>query len=1129
MKRQSLTAIFFGMLLVVFTSLPLTAQSSTSGAISGAVLDASGSAVPAATVTVTNTATGRAQTVTTNTQGSYTAPFLTPGAYTVKIAAKGFQPVVEQIVVAVGQTMNGGVKLQVASSEQAVTVSTAAPLLQTQDGNVSTTVSSLTIANVPNPGNDITSLAQVTPGAVMDTQGGSGNVEMYGMPATSNLFVLDGQDVNDPFLNVNNSGATNLTLGSNELDQATIVTNGYTGENGRLAGSTVSYNTKSGSNQFHGNAVYNWDGRVMNANDFFNNATGVHRPFVNANQYAWSFGGPIVKNKTFFFVDQEGLNVVLPTTNSVNIPSPQFEQVTISHLQATNPAAVPFYQHIFDLYNGAAGADKATPLAGSCSGFSPLGYTPDPNNNGTLTLPKPWTDASGNPIPCALTFRSTAGNYTHEWLYTTRIDQMLGNNDELFFRFQTDHGDQATGTDPINPAFNANSIQPEYQGQLHETHSFANGATNEFVLSDQWYSSLFGPHDMAAALKTYPTTLIFSGGEFSNLGGYDYTYPQGRNVTQYQVSDNYAWIHGAHNLKLGFDLRRDLVNNEDFGIHSSGDIVTNLDAFYNDSLTADDAANGHFKQGFPTRVAQMMQTWNLGVYLQDGWTVSPNLKLTLSLRGDHNSNPACQNNCFAGLTDAFDRISHDPSIPYNQTITTGLRHALPGYQEWSVQPRLGFAWTPFGQTTVVRGGFGLFSDAFPASVADSLAQNAPLDNQFLITSGGLTPADGATSVFGKAAAANAALLSNFQNGGTWASIYGSDPTMGPSFFFSDPKVYTPTYEEWNLQIQHSFGAATVVSANYVGNHGYHIPIVNGGLNAYGAVGLPASPVDPRFTTINQIQSAGVSNYNGLTLSLQHRFSSSFQVNTNYTWGHALDDVSNGGLNAFNYDTASSIMNPQDPYHLKRYNYGNADYDVRHSFNMNYVWNVPFNNYLHFLPAVTKGWTVSGTLFVRSGLPFTVIDSDATYALEGNNYQGTVFANWTGAGVNCTSAAVTTDPASPHSCLGSQFTPAATAADGSIVFGNQRRNQFRGLGFFDTDMSLMKSTPLPKWENAHLVVGAQLFNLFNHPNFDQPVNDVASSQFGQILYPVSVPTSIMGNGLGGDAAARLIELTAKLNF
>ena len=344
-----------------------------------------------------------------------------------------------------------------------------------------------------------------------------------------------------------------------------------------------------------------------------------------------------------------------------------------------------------------------------------------------------------------------------------------------------------------------------------------------------------------------------------------------------------------------------------------------------------------------------------------------------------------------------------------------------------MQPRLGFASTPFGQSTVVRGGFGLFSDAFPASVVDSFAQNAPLDNQF---SGGRRRfADRP----GQCLRAGGGFqhrhpLSNFSNGGTWASIYGSDPTAGPGFYVADPKVYTPTYEEWNLQLQHSFGAHTMVSANYVGNHGYHLAIVNNGLNGYGMPGLPAGPVDPRFTTVSQLQSAGVSNYNGLTLSFNHRFSSKlFKLNSViYTWGQALDDVSNGGLSQFNYATNVSILNPENPYNLKQYNYGNADYDVRHSFNLNYVWDVPFNQYLRVLPAATRGWTVSGTLFVRSGLPFTVIDTAATGDVTGNNYGGTLFANWNGSAVSCTSAAVDTP------CMSSQFS-SLVGANGSDRF------------------------------------------------------------------------------------------------
>ena len=188
----------------------------------------------------------------------------------------------------------------------------------------------------------------------MNTQGGYGNFEVFGLPATSNVFTYNGQYDNDPFLNLNNSGATNLLLGNNDVAEVNVVVNGYSGQYGGLAGAQVNYVSKSGSNQFHGNAAWFWNGRVMNANDWFNNAYDVARPFDNVNQWAASLGGPIRKDKTFFFWNYEGLRVLLPTSGTATIPSPQFETATIQNLTATGmTASIPFYQNIFSIYNGA--------------------------------------------------------------------------------------------------------------------------------------------------------------------------------------------------------------------------------------------------------------------------------------------------------------------------------------------------------------------------------------------------------------------------------------------------------------------------------------------------------------------------------------------------------------------------------------------------------------------------------------------------------------------------------------------------------------------------------------------------------------------------------------------------------
>ena len=1091
--------------LIALLALPyLAAQSSTiSGSLSGMVNDPSGAAVPGAMVTARNTATGQTVQSKTNASGQYRFALLTPGNYLVTFSASGFQPIKRRVPVSVGQGTRLNAMLQVTTATQTVTVTSAAPVVQTQNGNISTTYTAQQIAMVPNPGNDLSYIAQTAPGAVMNTQSGYGNFEAYGLPGTSNLFTIDGENDNDPFLNLNNSGATNLLLGQNEIQQATIVNNGYSGEYGHLVGSNINYLTKSGSNAWHGNAVYWWNGRIMNANDYFNNASTPHvaRSFDNVNQWAASIGGPIVKNHSFLFVDQEGIRIVLPTSQPVNIPSPAFQTATLANLATTNPAEIPFYNKMFALYNGAAGAKNAAnvlPAGGCSSGFSLPGGA-----------------------PCALQFRSTAGNFTHEWLLAGRYDQILGNADHFFLRLQTDHGVQATYTDPINPIFNAVSNQPEYQGQLNETHTFGPATVNQFIGSFEYYSAIFQPPNLAASLAAFPTDLGFSGGAFQALGGALAAWPQGRNVTQYQFVDDVSHDVGAHNLKFGANFLRDDISDHDFGGLTSGDTfgLETMNDFYNGNAT-------FFAKSFPTSLNEPMKLYSLGGYVQDGWSVTPSLRLTLAIRTDHNSNPVCNHNCFARLITPFNRLGHNSATPYNQIIQTGLAKAFYGYDHWNWQPRFGFAWQPFGTRVgmVLRGGVGLFNDSFPNFIVDSIATNPPLDDTFSVAGVPLAPGVPG-NMFSAASAANTAFINGFNSGGSLATLSANPAFVPPSFYSPGLVVRTPRYQEWNLEIEQSLGADSAFSINYVGNHGLHIPVANNGLNAFCPggcfAGLPAAAPDPRFGTVTQIQSMGVSNYNGVTASFQRRFSAGFQVQANYTYSHALDDVSNGGLLPFNATTDVSILNPQDPFNFKRYNYGNADYDVRHSGTLSYLWEVPFHSYMHWGPSqLWQGWVVSGTLFARSGLPFTVIDTADTGTLAGNNYGGTLFANWLGGHQSTCNVKSTVTP-----CLSAaNFSPAATG------FGNQTRNQFRGPNFFDTDLSLVKNTQIPGWEQGQLGIGVTAFNLFNHPNFDLPVNDIAnSSQFGTILRTVSVPTSVLGSFLGGDASPRMIQVTARLTF
>lgn len=1133
MRSYSFPLLF---VLLVMTAVALAlsnaalGQSLTSGGVIGTITDPSGAAVPNATVTLKNQDTGATQTATTNDTGAYRFALLNPGNYQVSTSAQGFQQVQQATAVAVGQVSTVNMKLAVATASQTVEVTAQGAPIQTDNGNVSTTISPEIIANMPNPGNDLTYYVQTAPGATMNTQGGYGNSATYGISATSNLFTVDGMNENDPFLNLSNSGATNLLLGSNDVQTASVVNNGYTGEYGTLAGANVNFVTKSGTNKFHGNAEYFWNGSVLDANDWFNNNSGTPRPFVNANQWAASIGGPVVKDKTFFFLDTEGLRLLIPISTPVNIPSPQFQSATLANLASSgNSAEIPFYNQIFSLYNNAPGASRAgnNLPAGGC--------------DGSVTL------AGG--APCALEFQSNINNLTTEWLMTARVDQNIGSRDRAFLHFRTDHGLQATITDPLSPLLNAQSVQPQYEGQLQETHQFGANGINQFILAGSWYGAVFGPPSLSKAIAVTPYQLTFGSGQFATPGSVFYsTWPQGRNVSQYQISDDYSLQHGSHNLKFGINFRRNDITDYTPG----GFDATIPEALFNSEASFYNGTTDSLVQAFATRPTQPLALYSLGLYAQDEWAVRPSLKVTLSLRAEHNSDPICQTNCFSRLTSSFLDISHDPSQPYNQVIHNGLHQALPNYQSIGWEPRVGFAWQPFGRgSTVVRGGVGIFSDIFPGTIATSFDTNPPLKNTF-ITSGLLAPGlPGSAQTL--ATSSNSAFVSGFNGGQNLGQITAAVPAfIPPAISSAERSIRYPTYQEWNFEVQQAIGSKMSLTLNYVGNHGSDLAATNPGLNAYcdpttcmpalstaeglttpitAFNGLPTAAPDSRFSTVTEIGNYGVSNYNGLTASFTRQMSQSFQLQASFTYSHALDDISNGGFLPFGLDTNTSVLAPQNPYNFRQYNYGNADYDRRKQFSLTYLWHTPKLHHA-WLDALAD-WTISGALFADSGLPFTAFDGAASSALGSFNYGPAtgldLFADSSVGPLSCSASNVYNLYQTTPACMTtSQFTsPIGPGGVGS--FGNERRNQIYGPNFFDTDLTLMKNFRIPKWEGAELQIGAQAFNILNHPNFDQPVGDVSNTQFGYSIRTVATPTSIFGSFLGADASPRALQIRAQLRF
>jgi hypothetical protein len=504
--------------------------------------------------------------------------------------------------------------------------------------------------------------------------------------------------------------------------------------------------------------------------------------------------------------------------------------------------------------------------------------------------------------------------------------------------------------------------------------------------------------------------------------------------------------------------------------------------------------------------------------------VRPNFKLNLGLRLEHNSNPVCTTDCFSRLSGDFYSLAaagaatgNAASVPYNSLISSGERRTFPGYEHVAWEPRVGFNYSP-KPDWVARGGFGMFADVFPGTIADSLLFNPPNDIGFAVIGGLLDPAlpgSGSQIASGDATAFRAALPA----GGSATTITAANPTFTPpSFTAPEQQVHYPTYYEWSMQVQKQFGRNTAVTVGYVGNRGYHEPDQENSANAFGFANLPSTAPLPSFAQVNLIASQAHSSYNGGTLTVNHR-EKYINATLNYTYSHALDDISNGGFLPFN---PGNSFTPEDPYNL-RYNYGNADYDVRHNLTGDYVITLP---YWHRSRMLTDLWQLSGTVFYHTGFPYSVTDGNTSTALNSQNYYGTLFADQVAAPAshNCSTSAVlnfATGTGSP--CLASSDFATATG------FGQGRRNSFFGPHYVDTDFTVQKGFELPHHEGTRLNVGAQFFNVLNHPNFAQPISDISSPLFGLIDGTVSTPTSIFGNGLGGDASPRIIQLKGTFQF
>ena len=796
---------------------------------------------------------------------------------------------------------------------------------------------------------------------------------------------------------------------------------------------------------------------------------------------------------------------------------------------------VPFYQKMFSLYGNTGG----TPLTVLGCPF---------NADGSQASGSP---ANGN--GCANRRGVSHSSDDHEQVQTARIDYNISPDDTTWFRIQADTGLQAVFTDPINPLFNAISPQPLYSFAAGYTHVFSQNLVNYFNPAFSWYESPFGPSDFQKTLAAFPIVLQGSGANapFTTIGGLDNAWVQGRRASRFFINNNLAWSHGAHELRFGTNIRIFRLNDYDFGQGTVPTVTyTTLPQFiYGVASTA--------TKTFPTSANEPFNFLNLDFYAQDTWRVTPTLTWTIGLRDTYNSNPLNPHDQIARLKGSFYSIPHDVNQPLSDAIQTGLGNLFASTPLAILQPRTAIAWQ-FEPNTVLRTGFGLFSDILPGSVADLVGVNPPYVRTFqgglLGTVGGTAIAPGVpNSAVDATIAANQRFSSGFAQGQlSCASALANPATCLPSVAITavpDGKLRAPYFMEWSLGIEHQFGNTGSVQAQYVGTRAVNQPYstqVNGYQTVCPGCFAPfpyMQPTDPRFAAVTQLSTGANSNYNGPQLTAMKRMGHGLQGQVNYTWSHCLDTVSNGEFLQF---SSGGILSPL-PGDLRR-DYGPCDYDIRHNLNGQYVYMLPIKVENHALGYALNGWPVSGTVFWHSGVPFSVLSTP--YSANGNGIvqgSGPQFANLA-PGVNpyCRNCNIpgVTQPGTIQWLNPNAFVSAVDPATGTCnggnnsqncQFGSLGRNALRGPNFFWSDFYITKWFPLN--ERVKLRFDAQFFNVFNHPNFALPnivlagIPGKPSTQtgFGALTYTTSPPTGLLGVGLGGDSSPRMIAFQARLEF
>lgn len=1084
----------------------------TEGTIVGTVTDPSGAAVAGAKVTVKNLGTSISSETRSDSIGYYRVPHLSPGNYEVRVETSGFKTViVRDIAVSVGVVTRTDVSLQIGSVSESVTVSEVTPLVQTEEGRLANTLTPREVTNLPLNGRQVYQLVSLEPGVTATNAPVISNVPSptsavtfdfgyiaNGSTPRGNNFVLDGNSNNNEWL-----GGTPLIFPSlDAIQEVQVQTLNFSAEYGRNNGTVVNVITKSGTNQFHGDLFYSGRNTALNARNYFDI---VEKTPLQQNQFGGTFGGPIVKDKTFFFLDYEGSRLKTGAPETFITENPAYRQSVITNSPAS--LAALFFQDF-----------------------------PGPNCiGGTFPATVP-TCTSENP--------QISHNQADQYL--VRLDHQLTSRDQFYGRWVNTIASGDVGPQELEGA-NIRGFTAPFTGffadlGLGYTHEFSATTLNDlrFAYSRNNSNIKFGiPTNSATAgiLKAQGLPpdafgdLVFDDGTIP-IGG-ELFIPRKFIFNTFAVTDTFTHTFGRHSLKIGGDVRRIQENSnytlETHPFYEFGSIQAfAADAPYLVAATIDRNPSSPNFGGF-TDTPRHFRWTQWALFIQDDWKVFSRLTVNAGLRYEVFDPPTETNGILSNITlgtgaSLFDRIA---------TATVGRVSNMWNTDYHNFAPRLGLAWDPTGKgTTAVRSGFSIAYDEPYSNLYTNASRLDPPDASTMFVEPSIDIGTSVNYQFPFVPSPDFAGAVSPNGGVEPISPLAAAPSTTPSGVY--PNLRTAYSLQWFLGVQQQFLHDYGFSINYVGTRGvggYTREDYNrfdGDVCNQTFCNFFATRLAPGWGEITYITNESQSTYQGMNAQLKKNYNHGVMFVANYTYGKVLDNVTEGGLGDYfnvnsyagNYSGVMDIEHPK----LDR---GPAEFDVRNRFTATAIWNLPSPKSEGAVGKLLGGWQMNGIVTLQSGRPF---DVDCTlgwfdgcdFNMDGDNYArpdrpagistggfsnqqfinglfGDPSLTFSPSGSSRYSAAISVFcPNGLNSIL--DFGPVNSGPDSQCIpvgsNGNMGRNIFRGPAFKDVDFGLFKNTKVN--ERLNIQFRAEAFNLFNRVNLYNPIGNLGSPQFGQSI-------------------------------